>query len=515
MISKNKIDNRVIALAGFVLLLALIAKPVWDGRDQSQFGPGRDDGVYLVTAKSLAAGGGYRQPSLPGQPYATKYPPLFPLFLSLSWRVQPDFPRTLVVASIFQDCLLPVYLAILFLVLRQLGLSWRRTLLAAAMMFVSFTFVFLAVTLYSELLFGCFLLSAIWATERAAVQDSARWALAGGLLTGLAYLTRSAALPMLAAAPIFFFLRKRLRLSVFFFACALPMAAAWHVWTATHAPTMAGSPYVNEYLRAVGGRGFLANVLERVSTLSASAAEVFLPGTIEFLHGIPLHHLVLAAAIAGGVRMGRRQQWPLFPIFTALYLMMLACWWGEGLGRLMIPVWPMLLVGIAEEASHFATLAGRSMKFKAAPRWALVALGIFIVLRNDRVTWHRLEEVYSTERGNRAKDRAAYAWISGHAGEGSIVLAWKDTLAYLYTGLPSSHDLFVATIPQAENLVGLRTSFSLPPGRFKSAVLLLLDSDLHADSHQMDSFRATAAAVPGARLEWSAPGAFVYRFPVR
>ena len=31
--------------------------------------------------------------------------------------------------------------------------------------------------------------------------------------------------------------------------------------------------------------------------------------------------------------------------------------------------------------------------------------------------------------------------------------------------------------------------FTLPPGRFQSAFLVLLDSDLHADLDQMDSFR--------------------------
>src|SRR5271166_5732324 len=144
--STNMIDNRAIAILGFVSLLGLIAKPVWDGRDQSQFGPGQGDGVYMVTAKSLATGQGYRHLNLPGQPYATKYPPLFPLFLSMAWRVEPPFPKTLTTASFFQDALLPVYLAVLLLVLRQLGLSWRRTFLVAAMMFVCFPFVFLVVT---------------------------------------------------------------------------------------------------------------------------------------------------------------------------------------------------------------------------------------------------------------------------------------------------------------------------------------------------------------------------------
>jgi hypothetical protein len=513
--SINKIDNRVIVEIGFLLVLALIAKPVWDGRDQSQFGPGQDDGVYMVSAKSLAAGDGYRQANLPGHPYATKYPPLFPLFLSIAWRLEPDFPRTLVTASILQDCLLPVYLALLLLVLRQIGLSWLRTFLIASMMFVSFSFVFLAVTLYSELLFGCFLLAAIWAIERAAVAESVRWAVFGGLLTGLAYLTRNAALPMLAAVPIFFFLRKRLRLSLFFFAVALPIALGWHVWGAFHASAVVKTPYLDEYLRVIRATGLGPHLLSQLATLSASIAEAFLPGIIEFLHGLPLHHMVLAAVISGWVRIGRRRQWPLFLIFAALYLAMITCWWFQGLGRLIVPVWPMVLVGIAEEASHFAGLVSQSVKRKAAPRWVLVALGVYLVIRNDVVTWQKAESVYAVERGQRAKDRQAYAWIAEHAGDGSIVMAWKDTVAYLYTGIPSSHDLFVAVIPQAENLVGLRKSFSLPEGEFKSAILLLLASDIGSDSIQLDSFRATAEAVAGSKLEYSSPGAYVYRFPVR
>ena len=93
---------------------------------------------------------------------------MFPLFMSIAWRVTPDFPRTLETASILQAGLLPVYLAFLLMVLRQVGFSWRRSFLVAAVTYVSFGFVLLAVTLYSELLFGCFLLAAIWAIQRSA-----------------------------------------------------------------------------------------------------------------------------------------------------------------------------------------------------------------------------------------------------------------------------------------------------------------------------------------------------------
>jgi hypothetical protein len=127
----SRVNTYWVGLAS-LLVLALIAKPVWDGRHQWQFGQGYDDGIYMVSAKSLAAGEGYRHANIPGQPFATKYPPLYPLFLAAAWRLTPDFPRTLETASILQACLLPVYLALMLLVLRQLGLSWRRSFLVAA-----------------------------------------------------------------------------------------------------------------------------------------------------------------------------------------------------------------------------------------------------------------------------------------------------------------------------------------------------------------------------------------------
>jgi hypothetical protein len=518
--STNKIDNRVIAAAGFVLLLALIAKPVWDARAQWQFGPGRDDGVYMVTAKSLASGGGYRQENLPGRPYLTKYPPLFPLFMSIAWRLTPEFPRTLETASILQACLLPVYLALLLLVLRQLRLSWSRSFLVAAITFVTFGFVFLAVTLYSELLFGCFLLSAIWAIERSAHSDSYRWALLGGLLTGLAYLTRNAALPLFAAVPIFFLLRKRLRLSLFFFAPAVPMAAAWHLWGYLHpAAKSVRTPYLAEFLTMARGQGIVSHLLDQVATLSGVTAESLYPGLIEFLHGIPLHHLILVAAIVGVIRLGRRQHWPLLVIFATIYVAMITLWTFEGIDRLAVPAWPILLVGIAEEAKHFANLAGQSIKkpaFKQIPRWALLAAGLFLVLRNDVVNSRRLNTVAAGEKEQRQKDVQTYAWIAQHAGADTVALAWKDSLLFLYTGVPSSHDLFVAAIPQSEAVLARRVPFTSPPPEFKHALVVLLGSDLggNVSDGRQDSFRRTAESVAGSMLEYSSPSALVYRFPL-
>ena len=84
-----------------ILLLLLLPSAVylWWSDDIPQFGDPHDDAVYFVSAKSLANGGGYRIESLPGEPSQTKYPPLYPLLLSLAWRINPHFPENLPLAA--------------------------------------------------------------------------------------------------------------------------------------------------------------------------------------------------------------------------------------------------------------------------------------------------------------------------------------------------------------------------------------------------------------------------------
>lgn len=518
--------RKTIIAAAFILLLCLVAKPVWDGREQWHWGQGLDDGVYWVTAKALATGSAYRVPSLPGTPRAVKFPPLYPLYLSLAWRLHPEFPDNLKTAATFQALLLPVYLALLLAVLRQLGFSWRRTFLVAALTAVTLQFTLLAVMLFSELLCGCFLLAAFLTIERSVHQagSGARWwALAGSLLAGLAYLTRNAALPLLIAIPLFLFLRKRRDLIPYALLAAVPMAAAWHAWVFLYSgasPDPANASYFSEYLHIIRVHGFWHNLMQQASVLSGSVAENSFPGAIELLYGLPLYHVVLIAAIAGAIRIGRQREWPLCVIFTGLYLVLIMAWWSEGLGRLVLPVWPMLLAGIAQETDHVASLFAKSMKtaaWKQVPRWALIALAVAMIVRSDRATWRRIARVMAEEKQSRLQDQVAYSWIADHASPDTVVVTWKDSVSYLYTGLPSSHGLYLAVTPQRADLKAVQASFSALPPQYRCGWLLLLRSDFGDGfrGSQLDSLRASAERLDGSTLEYASSDALIYRFMFR
>src|SRR5580692_10859828 len=77
----------VAALLGLALLLAPSGWFAWKFRSMPQLGAYHDDAVLWLSAQSVAQGRGYAIPQLPENPAQTRYPPLYPLLLSLVSRL--------------------------------------------------------------------------------------------------------------------------------------------------------------------------------------------------------------------------------------------------------------------------------------------------------------------------------------------------------------------------------------------------------------------------------------------
>src|SRR5690348_239945 len=141
---------------GLLLVLALLvpsAAYLWRFRDVPRFGDLHDDSLYFVSAKSLAEGGGYRIESLPGEPAQTKYPPLYPLLLSVAWRLNPQFPHNLPAAAWLSWLALPAILFQLLWIFPKMGIDgWRMWLLLALLAMNPYMILFSS-TLLSELWF--------------------------------------------------------------------------------------------------------------------------------------------------------------------------------------------------------------------------------------------------------------------------------------------------------------------------------------------------------------------------
>ena len=204
-----------------------------------------DDGIYVVTARALAEGQGYRIISLPESPPQTKYPILFPWLLSLIWRIAPVFPDNLPLLRI-----VPVTATVVWL-----WLSWQlllkcRTPRPAVIAVVALTaaspwVAYLGTSLLSETLFAALLTGSLLLLTKLHEESPpvGRVCALAGLLAGACFLTRTAGIAVVAAGFAWILMNGRRAGSVIFGAAAASLVGPWALWVLSHNGAKAESSY--------------------------------------------------------------------------------------------------------------------------------------------------------------------------------------------------------------------------------------------------------------------------------
>jgi hypothetical protein len=101
---------RALRIFTFLAVLLPSAWYAWHWQEMPHASEYHDDGIYFVNAKSLAETGRYLIESLPVPLGQTKYPPLWPMVLSIAWRLDPHYPDNLPVAMLLCWIWLPLVL---------------------------------------------------------------------------------------------------------------------------------------------------------------------------------------------------------------------------------------------------------------------------------------------------------------------------------------------------------------------------------------------------------------------
>jgi hypothetical protein len=429
----------------FVLMsLAPSAVFLWHHSDLPRFGDLHDDSIYYVSAKSLADGGGYRVESLPGEPSQTKYPPLYPLLLSLAWHMDPQFPHNLPIAAWISWLALPAILIQLPWVFPRLGITdWRAWMLMALVAVNPYMLVFSS-TLVSELSYTALMLAAMLLTERATRAS----AVAAGAVAGLAYLTRSAGIVFLVAGPLYLWMRHKRREAVLLASAMLPFVVGWTVWTRLHqVPTSDPALiYYTDYFRyelySISIRDLPLFIWRNVDGLLLGLGSLVLPNVVSSFVLKTVAQVIAIAMIAGVVRMVRRGQGHLYALVALGSCAQLLVWHFPPNERFVLPLLPLALAGLMTEMEHLAWMLRKGLQHRDAGQ-RVVAAGMLLAVGSvlvgtvglqayvDRIL---LPEQDTAHRLANAERAATYDWIRTRLPQDALLLSSEDGLVYLNTG---------------------------------------------------------------------------------
>ena len=194
------------------------------------FGYLHDDAMLFVTAQSVAQGHGYRIASLPENPYQTKYPPLYPAYLSLIWRLNLNLPGNLETASLLAWPWLALWLVLALLLYQQYGFSVERALLLTAILGLSPYMVLFSGMLLSEVFFTRFVLTGLLLARR----PGNGAIILAGLAAACAYLARTAGIALVVSIPALLLWKRDWRRAALFLAVTLPVVVGWSWWVQAH-----------------------------------------------------------------------------------------------------------------------------------------------------------------------------------------------------------------------------------------------------------------------------------------
>jgi hypothetical protein len=523
---------KVRVLAAFAVLaaaLVLAAILAWNSRHFEHLGYFHDDGMYWISAKSLTEGHGYRILSLPGTPYQTKYPPVFPLLLSAIWKVFPSFPGNLPWAMLAAWLTLPAFVLVSLRLLESWGCSRSSAMLVCAWMTLNPYVVFLSINLMPELLVAALLAGCFLAARAAAGRDSSRLALAAGALGAIAYLTKATAIPLVAAGPLWFALRRKLRLGVWFLAPLLAAVVLWSGWSSRHMASSSDAvaiyytSYLGDFLHDLRPAEWLTFFWWNIPTFLESIGNLLVPDVARFpVLGPNFSRLLALAAIAGIVRQVRRDGAGLHHWFAAGFSALLLAWQYPPNERFLIPILPLLACGALTEARHLAELmravwrSGRIGQRVAAGGFALLlaAAGLWAAVMVTAGHVVLLPAVTARYRRQFDSNRQVYQWINQNLPSQEPLLAYGDAPAFLYTGRAAMRPPnFPKQYYRQDKETVARAFAALPEFARRHGIryLLLSETDLDLDPFvgEIVDWRKLTAD-PAYRVRFRAPSAALY-----
>jgi hypothetical protein len=330
-----------------VVLLAVIGYTV--GLTDNLF-PGGDNARYLILAKSLLTGHGYRNIGTVTAPYHTLAPPGFPLLLALVISV---FGMNIVFAKMLVGAFSVISIGVVYMLFKR-NYDFRYAA-GIALLYGTAPLVFMyARRVYSDLPFVVVSMLALWAVDRYETDQSLFniWILLAGLALAAAFYLRPIALALLLASTLWLIIRKKIPQGVLLFLLVSLLIAPWYTWVQSVSADLAPGHF-STFL----SQGGLLELLPRVLTNSVSYARLFtenifyvttkglehlgLTGSLPYLSTTATIIFVSPLIIVGFIRCVRKKL-QLTEVYVSVYFVVLLSY-SLVLDRFIIPLLPFVI----------------------------------------------------------------------------------------------------------------------------------------------------------------------------
>jgi hypothetical protein len=403
-----------------------------------------DDAQYLVLAKALATGQGYRFINLPGAPLATHFPPGYPAFLALLWRIAPAFPENVALFK-FANAVLLAAVALLTGELghRRLGLPRALAAVAALAGTATIPSLVLSSAVMSEPLFLALLIPLLMWAERLTTETDSRTELRRAIELGAAIavvtLVRTHGIALAGAVLLTYLGRRRYKEAAVCTAATLAVMSPWTLLVATHndalPPLIRGAYGSYTAWFAAGWRewGFhllVVTVPDNVATIGVTIVRSIVPKgstAVDLLAG----GVFALLTIIGAASMWRRMRVTTF--FVAGYLAIVLVWPFSPL-RFVWGIWPLVMLFPAAGlvAAWRSSLATERRPARAAVGVlaTIMALGIvaFNVQGYVNAWWS------SNARFHARRVLPQLAWVAKETLPNDVIGSDAEAAVYLYTG---------------------------------------------------------------------------------
>lgn len=417
-----------------------------------------DDAMYVILAKSLATGHGYRWLNLPGTPPATHFPPGYPALLAMLWRAFPSFPANVLVFKVANALLLAVASgAMVMLARRRFGFSPFAAALLSVAGCAVIPVLALSSLVLSEPLFLAFVIPVLIFAERVVEGERRRRDLVLlGLLAGAATLVRTHGIALVAGLAIALVarqpqvgetadarrasIRSRTRDAGLVLACAALSIVPWQVWVHVNqgyvAEPLRGlyESYTSWFARGLKVEGVTLLWHASVRTaLGTAGMFATLATPLAFSWARLLTLITLLPLLIAGLRRGWLAA-PVTTLFLTLYSAIVLVWPYEP-ARFIWGVWPLIVLMFVLGSREILSWGPR----RPAPQWArlaLLACSLFVAAGYARYNTrgYRGRWWSSVARTGAPRIRPVVRWVRARTRPQDVIASTMDPTVYLYTG---------------------------------------------------------------------------------